>query len=74
MKPLENMTEAEMMAEVESLPELTAAQRNKLENELYLIHYIRGWTGDPLCQPVRVVLAVLRRIQAIDQNSIENDA
>ena len=56
------MTEEEMMAEVETYPELTESDRKKLEHDLYLNYYIRGWTGDPLCQPVRSVLAILRRI------------
>jgi hypothetical protein len=64
MKPLKEMTEQEMIAEVESYPPLANWERQRLENELYLNHYIRGWTGDPLCQPARVVLAIMRRIKS----------
>jgi hypothetical protein len=58
------MTEAEAVAELEreQFPaEMTESERRHFENLLFLRAYVRGWTGDPLCQPATSVLAAYRR-------------
>lgn len=42
----------------------TAADYNALEADLKLRAAVLGWTGDPLQQPVDVILAAARRIVA----------
>jgi hypothetical protein len=62
VKLIKEMTEQEIIAEIETYPELNHHTRACLEHALCLCAYIRGWTGDPLCQPANSVLAALRQI------------
>ena len=62
MTPIANMSDREIMEEIDSYPALTDATRAELEHDLILNSGIRGWTGAPLCQPARTVLAILRKI------------
>jgi hypothetical protein len=64
MKPIKEMTEQEILAEIESYPEMTETERAALESNLYLRAYILGWTGDPLCQPASSVLAAVRQVRS----------
>ncbi len=62
------MTEAEAMAELERLDaefaQMSEEEHRHFENLLYLRAMIRGWTGDPLCQPASSVLAAYRQMRA----------
>jgi hypothetical protein len=62
------MTEVEAMAELERLDSEFAAMTNDehrhFESLLYLRAMVRGWTGDPLCQPASSVLAAYRQLRA----------
>jgi hypothetical protein len=62
MKPIKEMTEQEIMAEIDGYPELNHQTRARLEHHLHMRAYILGWTGDPLCQPAAMVLASLRQV------------
>lgn len=62
------MTEAEAMAELTWLDtefaRLSEEEHRHFENLLYLRAVVRGWTGDPLCQPATSVLAAYRQMRA----------
>jgi hypothetical protein len=62
------MTEAETIAELERLDgefaQMSEEEHRHFENVLYLRAMIRGWTGDPLCQPASSVLAAYRQMHA----------
>ena len=61
------MTEHDALHELERLdfPDaMTDAERLHFENLLTLRAYIRGWTGDPLCQPADQVLMAYRQMQS----------
>ena len=64
MKP---MTDVEAMAELTQLDrefgQMTEDERRRFENLLYLRAMVRGWTGDPLCQPATAVLAAYREMR-----------
>jgi hypothetical protein len=62
MTPIANKSDREIMEEIDSYPDLTDATSAGLEHDLILTSCIRGWTGAPLCQPGRTVLAILRKI------------
>ena len=61
------MTEADALAELTRLDgefgQMVEDERRHFENLLYLRAMIRGWTGDPLCQPATSVLAVYRQMR-----------
>jgi hypothetical protein len=62
------MTEAEAIAELERLDgefaQMSEEEHRHFESLLYLRAMIRGWTGDPLCQPASSVLAAYRQMRA----------
>ena len=62
------ITEAEAMAELTRLDEafgqMAEDDRRHFENLLYVRAMIRGWTGDPLCQPATSVLGAYRQMRA----------
>ncbi len=63
MKDIELMTDAEVDAEILSCsPRMTEALYDALESGLRLRAACLGWTGDPLHQPPRAVLATLRSV------------
>ncbi len=47
----------------EEFGQMADDERRHFENLLYLRAMIRGWTGDPLCQPATSVLAVYRQMR-----------
>ena len=61
------MTEDQAFVELtrmeEEFGQMTDDERRHFENLLYLRAMIRGWTGDPLCQPATSVLAVYRQMR-----------
>ena len=69
MNKIADMSEREIMEEIDNYPELTEATRAELEHDMTLYSYVRGWTGDPLCQPPQVVLAILRKIYLKNKRS-----
>jgi hypothetical protein len=62
---IEAMMDHEVLAEIEQL-ELTFKEIDfvRLEGELQLRAACMGWTGDPLKQPPRSVLAAARKIKS----------
>lgn len=55
------MTDDEVMAELSSLQQgFSESDFDQLEAELKLRAAVLGWTGDPLKQPSRTVLAAAR--------------
>jgi len=63
MMEIEAMTDAEVRAELDQLSQrLTPSMLTEFESELYLRAMVLGWTGDPLRQPARCVLAVARMV------------
>ena len=62
------IAEAEAMAELARLDgefgQMREDEHRHFENLLYLRAMIRGWTGDPLCQPATSVLAAYREMRA----------
>jgi hypothetical protein len=69
-----DFTEGNAIAEAEAMTELARLdgefgqmsedEHRHFENLLYLRAMIRGWTGDPLCQPATSVLAAYREMRA----------
>lgn len=65
MKAISDMLHAEVMAELETLNEdFGPGDYARLESELNLRAAALHWTGDPLRQPPRVVLAAARVVVA----------
>ncbi len=55
----------EVLAEIEAWqPFFGEVDHVRLEGELRLRAAIMGWTGDPLKQPPRSVLAAIRKVKA----------
>lgn len=60
------MTEEEALAQLtreDAFERITNDERRRFENILILRAYVRGWTGDPLCQPATSVLAAYRQMR-----------
>ena len=60
------MTEEQALAEFtreDAFDLMTDDERRRFENILILRAYVRGWTGDPLCQPATSVLAAYRQMR-----------
>jgi len=53
-------------AELQEMDSLTKSFReddwHEFENKLYLYAMVRGWTGDPMKQPPRIVLSIARQV------------
>ncbi len=62
LKPIEQMSESEIMAEMDAMGEFTAQERLKLESDLKRRAVCFNWEGDPLKQPSPVILGLCRRI------------
>ena len=63
-KSLDTMTDAEVMDELRDLQQSFAdSDFDALESELHLRAAVLGWTGDPLRQPPRSVLASARSVK-----------
>jgi hypothetical protein len=63
------MTEEQALAELEreQFPDvMSESERTHFENLLVLRAYVRGWTGDPLCQPRRPCSPPIARCAASD--------
>lgn len=61
------MTEEDALDELTRLDfgaAMTDDERRHFENTLILRAYVRGWTGDPLCQPAVDVLAAYRQMRS----------
>jgi len=61
------MTEEDALQELARLDvaaAMTDDERRHFENTLILRAYVRGWTGDPLCQPAVDVLAAYRQMRS----------
>ena len=64
MMEIEAMIDAEVIAEIDAWdPVFGEVDRVRLESALQLRAAVLGWTGDPLKQPPRTVLAAIRRIK-----------
>ena len=60
---IEAMTDSEVLAEIKEIELYFDGQMfDRLEGELKLRAACLGWTGDPLKQPPRSVLAAARKI------------
>ena len=65
MMEIEAMTDNEVIQELLQLQEsFTDDDYTRLEFHLALKAGCLGWTGDPICQPPRSVLACARTVQA----------
>lgn len=61
---IEEMTDSEVMQELTSLTkEFSDEDFDRLESELRLRAAVLGWTGEPLRQPPRSVLATARSVK-----------
>jgi hypothetical protein len=68
------MTENEALAALEAVgfPDVMCdAERAHFENLLILRAYVRGWTGDPLCQPASSVLVAFRQMRRERVSSVD---
>lgn len=64
MKEIGDMSTREVLEELDALRDrFTPADYDRLEGELHLRAAALHWTGDPLKQPPRVVLAAARAVQ-----------
>jgi hypothetical protein len=64
-KPIKDMTDDEIIDELDLLTkQFTDADFQHFENVMILRAYVLGWTGDPLNQPARSVLAAARQVIA----------
>jgi hypothetical protein len=64
-KEIDAMTDNEVLAELNGWqPIFGEVDRVRLEGELLLRAAVMGWTGDPLQQPPRAVLAAVRKVKS----------
>lgn len=62
---MEQMSESAILAELEKLQaEFSEDDFDALESELHLRAAVLGWTGDPLKQPARSVLAAALSVKS----------
>ncbi|HTD68075.1 MAG TPA: hypothetical protein VK846_16240 [Candidatus Limnocylindria bacterium] len=75
MKAIELMSDAEVDAEILACsPRMNDALYDALEDGLRLRAAVLGWTGDPLHQPPRSVLATLRSVLKSGRAEVHHDA
>ena len=66
--------DADVAALESHLAAMSDEERRHFENLLTLRAYVRGWTGDPLCQPFDSVSAAFRQMRQERGLDLHDDA